>query len=150
MKKKPEKKRAHNRAEVFLAAYRVTCSIGKAAAAAGIERGMHYRRLKSDPAYKAAFEEAHEIAIQALEDEAVRRAHEGVKKPLVYQGQFTYAEYDEETRKPIGEPLAIREYSDSLLMFLLRGARPEKYRERHTVSGENGGPIEATLTVKFV
>lgn len=142
-------KRVHNRAKVFLAAYRATCSITKAAEAADMERGMHYRWLEDDPQYKADFETAKEEAFQSLQDEAVRRAHEGIRKPLVYQGQFTYASYTKKG-KGIGPPLAIQEYSDSLLMFLMRGMKPEMYRERFEHTGKDGGPIEGNITINFV
>jgi hypothetical protein len=39
---------------------------------AGIDRGTHYDWLQKDPVYRAKFERAQEVAIQALEDEAVR------------------------------------------------------------------------------
>src|SRR5215468_7479743 len=58
---------------------------------------------------------------EILEDEAIRRAVEGVPKGVHYQGQ----ECGTETV-----------YSDGILMFLLRGANPEKYRERTGVSGK--------------
>jgi hypothetical protein len=62
-----------------------------------------------------------------LEQEARRRAHDGVRKP-VYQGG-----------KRVGY---IQEYSDTLLIFLLKGLRPEKYRERFEHSGAGGGPLQ--------
>jgi hypothetical protein len=54
-----------------------------------------------------------EEAIGGLEDEAVRRAYEGWLKPVFYQGR---------------QCGAVRRYSDKLLMFLLKGWRPERYR----------------------
>lgn len=143
-------RRVHNRSQLFLAAYRATCSITKAAEAAGIERGMHYRWLESDPEYKAEFEKLKEEAFGVLMDECVRRAVEGVKKPLVYQGQFTYASYNKKTGKGIGEPLCVREYSDSNLQFLMRGMKPEMFRERFEHTGKDGGPIEGAVTITFV
>lgn len=35
-----------------------------------------------------------------------------------------------------------RKMSDTLLIFLLKAHRPEKYRDRYEVSGPNGGPIQ--------
>jgi hypothetical protein len=92
---------------------------------------MHYRWLKEDQQYAAEFAAAREEAAQALEDEAVRRANEGTLKPIFYKG------------KPAG---VVREYSDPLLMFLLKGFRPERFRDRGSVelSGPNGGPIPLT------
>lgn len=35
-----------------------------------------------------------------------------------------------------------RKDSDTLLIFLLKAHRPEKYRERYEIGGPNGGPIQ--------
>jgi hypothetical protein len=100
--------------------------------------------MVEDPAYKAAFEAAHQIAIAVLEDEAIRRAVEGVEEPVVYKGEFSFLPkvdengvviLDEEGRPIRGKPLTVRKYSDQLLQFLLRGAKPEKYRERFQHDG---------------
>lgn len=124
-----------NRAHIFLRCYAETGSVTRAAAAAKIHRSIHYRRMGADEKYKAAFQAAQRIAVEVLEDEAVRRAVEGVDEPVVFQGAFSYPSgRDEKTGQyiaPSKSPLAIRKYSDSLLQFLLRGAKPEKYRERH-------------------
>ena len=110
----------------FLKAYATVCQVTLAARMAGIDRGTHYDWLQKDPEYRAKFERAQEVAIQALEDEAVRRAYEGVERP-VYQG---------------GEKVGvIREYSDTLLIFLLKGLRPAKYRERYDVVVEAGDSL---------
>jgi hypothetical protein len=101
----------------FLAAFRKCGNITAAAEKAGLaDRRQHYRWLKSDARYAAAFAEAEEEAVDALELEARRRAQIGWDEPVYHGG------------KPVG---SIRRYSDSLLMFLLKAARPEKYRERH-------------------
>ena len=60
---------------------------------------------------------------------ARRRAAEGTLKP-VYQGG-----------KLVGE---IREFSDTLLIFLLKGKRPEVYREN--VKVEHSGKIAHDVT----
>ena len=69
-----------------------------------------------------------------LEDEAVRRAKDGVERP-VYQGG-----------KLVGH---VQEYSDTLLIFLLKGARPEKYRDRvqRELSGPGGQTIQLITSV---
>lgn len=131
-----------NRSSIFLRCYRETGSVTKAAEAADISRSIHYRRLANDPKYAAAFAEAHEEAIAVLEDEAIRRAVEGVDEPVVYKGSFQWTNMDDDGN-PVGKPLCIRKYSDSLLQFLLRGARPEKYRERFS------GEIASTVSHKF-
>lgn len=83
---------------------------------ATVGRSSHYRWLEESPSYREAFELAKEDAAEILEAEAYRRAVEGVEKPTGwYKGQ------------PGGY---VREYSDLLLIFLLKGVRPEKYKDR--------------------
>ena len=133
----------------FLAAFRASASITKAAKAAKITRHLHYDWLADDPEYAAAFDAAKEDAAQTLEDEAVRRAHAGVDEPVIYQGGLCY-EWDEVIDKDTGEvtrkrktkPLSTRKFSDVLLMFLLKGFRPEKYRDN--------SKVEITGTVDIV
>jgi hypothetical protein len=129
-----------NRSHIFLKAYAETGSVTRAAKAARIDRVMHYRRLKSDPAYAEAFAAAQDMAVAVMEDEALRRAVEGFEEPVTFKGQPSWEVVrdkngnpvtDPETGEPKIRPVTVRKYSDSLLQFLLRGAKPEKYRERH-------------------
>lgn len=126
---------AHNklatkrRQAAFLEAYRLCGAIYHAAKRIGISPSNHYAWLRSDDNYRQQFEGAIEEAIESLESEALRRARDGVPRP-VYQGG-----------KQVGE---IRDYSDVLLIFLLKGLRPEKYRERQEIQQTvtHGGPVE--------
>jgi hypothetical protein len=149
--------------KAFLAAFKVSANLSKAAAAVGIERGMHYRWLKEDPWYIEEFERAKEEAAQSLEDEAVRRAHEGVLSPIVYHGRVCYESVpvlgddgeplkDEESGDPVTRavPLMKREYSDTLLLALLKAHLPKKYRDSVAHVGADGGPLAADVTVRFV
>ncbi len=121
---------AQTNVRAFLAAYRQTASITKAAAAAKIDRTMHYRWFRASPQYREAFERASDEAAQLLEDEAVRRATEGVLEPVFYQGIKCGA---------------VRRYSDGLMQFLLRGFRPQKYSSRAEITGPGGGPLEISV-----
>ncbi len=94
-----------------------------AAAAAGAARGSFYNWRYEDPQFADDWDRALAEGIALLEDEAIRRARDGVTIPVFYGG------------KEVG---AIRRPSDALLMFLLRAHRPERYRERPWVAG--GGP----------
>ncbi|HTR37147.1 MAG TPA: hypothetical protein VMH80_14680 [Bryobacteraceae bacterium] len=106
----------------FLEAFAVCCSVQKAARWAGVHRQTHYDWLDEDPTYPARFEEARRRAGQTLEDEAVRRAVEGVRRPVLYRGKQVYIQ---------GEPQYEVEYSDQLLIRLLEAMNPEKYRHHH-------------------
>jgi len=120
----------HNKKPAFLAAYAECGTITQAAEIAGIDRVTHYRWLKDDPEYAKAFEEAHEKSVERLEQEARRRAVEGWEEPVFHKG------------KVVGK---VRKYSDTLLIFLLKGAAPDKYRER--VQTEHTGRIDSNMTV---
>lgn len=120
----------HAKKRAFLAAYAECGTITQAAEIANIDRCTHYEWIKTDPIYAKAFEVAHQKSIERLEQEARRRAVEGVEEP-VYQGG-----------KKVG---VVRKYSDTLLIFLLKGAAPDKYRER--VQTEHTGRIDSNMTV---
>jgi hypothetical protein len=92
---------------------------------AGVTWRTHYNWMK-DPEYAVAFEEARKMAGDFLEEEAIRRAREGVMRPVHYKG----AHVDD-----------VPEFSDTLLIFLLKGAKPERYKERTEHSGEVGHQV---------
>jgi hypothetical protein len=122
----------------FLAAYASTGNITAAAKASGVHRSQHYDWLSLDPEYAIAFAAAHDEAADLLELEARRRALEGVQKPVIYQGELSFLPklaggqvVTDDVGRPIlsDVPLTIREYSDTLLIFLMKGARPQVYRD---------------------
>ncbi|HHW41269.1 MAG TPA: hypothetical protein GXX19_08995 [Syntrophomonadaceae bacterium] len=121
------KKRLSAKQRAFLAAYAETGNITRAAELSKTARVMHYTWLEKSEAYRQAFAEAEEMAADRLEQEARRRAIEGVQKPVFHKGQVCGT---------------VTEYSDTLLIFLLKGARPEKYKERSNVELENGASGE--------
>lgn len=107
---------AYPRKRAFLAAFQETGNVRQASRGARVGRSTHYRWLSDDPAYREAVQIAKEVAADRLEDEAMRRAVDGVVKPVGwYKG------------KPGGY---VREYSDKLLIFLLKRLRPDKYAGR--------------------
>jgi hypothetical protein len=88
---------------------------------ARVSRSSHYRWLDESETYRGLFARAMQQVVDALEDECTRRAVDGVTKGIYFQGDRVATE---------------RVYSDGLMMFLLRGAAPEKYRERTELKGE--------------
>lgn len=90
-------------------------SIRKAAERAGISTSSHYTWLEKQDNYRAAFELAYQKSTEVLEGEAIRRAF-GFEKPIVYRGKVTGY---------------VQEYSDNLLMFLLKKRDPS-YRDNYT------------------
>lgn len=101
--------------DAFLAAFAECGNLSEAARIADITRRMHYHWMRDDEEYAHAYAEALEEAADRLESEARRRAVDGVDEPV---GWF---------RGEAGG--VIRRYSDTLLIFLLKGVRPHKYRD---------------------
>lgn len=155
MKLTPEKLTA------FCAALAETGIVRRAVAAIGMTRQQVYQWRRDMPDFAADWDEALKIGITALEDEAHRRAFEGVDEPLVHQGQFTYLREDERdedgnlvldeaTQQPRqrvrrdkdGQPMVatIKKSSDVLTIFLLKAHNPEKYRDNSKV--ELSGSLE--------
>lgn len=97
-----------------------------------IPRRNVYEWRNQDPKFADQLETAIQRGADALESECVRRAFTGTLKP-VFQG---------------GERVGtIREFSDVLAIFLLKGAKPDKYRERRELSGPNGAPLTSPIVI---
>jgi len=118
---KSKKNESFLKKRAFIAAYRTTASVHAAGRAAKIRPELHYQWLKSDAVYRLAWETVQDQAAQTLEDEAVRRAVEGVKRVRTHQG------------RPIKigrKTLYDTEYDSQLMTLLLKRYRPALYRER--------------------
>ena len=109
------------RRQTFLRALAETGNVSAAVKEAGTSRSRAYDARKHDPSFARAWEEAEETAAEALEAEARRRAVDGVLEPLVSCGKVV--------RGDDGQQIAIRRYSDPLLLALLRSHHPPR-RER--------------------
>lgn len=122
----------HHKKGAFLAAFSRLGNIRRACDVATVDRQSHYNWLRDDPEYARAFETAKLDACDRLEAEARRRAVRGTVRPVFHQGV---------------QCGGIREYSDTLLIFLLKGALPEKYSDRHKteISGAHGGAVRIEM-----
>lgn len=98
----------------FLKALADGASQSAAAAAAGVSRRTPYKWRDTDAAFAEDWDEAEATGTDRIEDAAMRRAVDGVKRPVFQQG------------KCVGH---VTEYSDHLTAILLKGRRPEKFRE---------------------
>lgn len=122
------------RRKAFLAAYRTCGTLYHASVASGVSVSQHYVWLQNDPEYTEQFERAREEAGELLEREARRRALEGVLRFKFHNGKPVV---DPRT----GQPYCELEYSDLLMIFLLKGVFPEKYRERQAIEVKNTTPL---------
>lgn len=119
----------------FLEALAQTCSVLRACEIAEVSRAAVYKWRDADAEFAKQWELARARGADALEDEAVRRAYEGIEEPIFHQGRCVDT---------------VHRYSDTLLIFLLKGAKPEKYREnsRLELTGKDGGPVQVNETEK--
>lgn len=103
-------------------------NVSAAARKAKVPRSTAYDWYAADEAFAKAWDEAVDIAIDSLEQEAWRRARDGTLKPVFQKGM------------KVGQ---VREYSDQLMVTLLKAHKPEKYRERSSteLSGPGGQPL---------
>ena len=103
------------RQELFLREYARVGIVSHAAVVAGIHRSTYYDWYNSGEEFRELAIDAKKAAIDAMEYEAWRRATQGTTKPVYYQGR---------------EVGGIQEYSDNLLMFLLKANDPDKFKDR--------------------
>ncbi len=131
---KPDSAAFERRVE-FLEHLANTGRVAESARAAGFKNSMYVNMLrKKDP----VFAEAWDMAIQSwkdeLEGEAIRRAQDGVKKAIYFQGRHVMDKDD--------NPAYEVTYSDSLMVHLLKAFIPERHGDKskveHTVTGKVG------------
>lgn len=110
--------------DAFLAALAERGTVKDACRAVGISRSTAYEERQRNEKFAVAWHDVNEAFVEALEREAFRRAVKGVERPVVSSGRL------------LG---TVTEYSDPLLIFLLKAMRPEMYRDRvHVVHVPSG------------
>lgn len=123
--------------KAMLNAYANCGTVTHAADAAGISDRMHRYWLDEnsdqyDPDYEKAFERAEKMSLDLLVKAARKRAVEGVREPVYYQGEC------------VGHKLR---YSDTLLMFLAKSIDPEKFAEHKKVEQETTEKKNVTISL---
>lgn len=150
--------------DLFFAELEKHGQITRAARIASLDRASIYELRASNPEFNTRWVAALDTYADTLEAAAHQRAVEGTKKPITYQGQFTY----EYKRGPTGEPIKdangnfvldldeygqpkvayVREYSDTLLALMLKAKRKREYGDASKIelTGADGGPVEIEET----
>jgi len=121
----------------FLDLYVQTGHFQKTCEIIGLVPRTVYNWKKSDPQFMEDFETADKLALQLLEDEAFRRATYGTEKAVFQQGKL------------VGYT---REYSDTLMIVLLKARAPHKYKERFSgeLTGADGKPLMPEVKILHV
>lgn len=117
--------------EAFLLALMEYPSIKNACEMSGLTYAQVAKLRRDSEDFAAALDEARRMGMDHLEDAAVQRAVRGVEKPVFYQGT---------------ECGTVTEYSDTLLMFLLKAERPDKYREPKASDKQDEAEVHVHIT----
>jgi hypothetical protein len=119
----PKKQAGHFRTEkwkrIFIEELARSGNVLLSSRKAGVNRATVYVARKDDPAFADQWDDAIDEAVDLLEAVARGRAVNGTEKP-VYRGGVQVG--------------TIREYSDTLLMFLLKAHRPERFRDSYDLA----------------
>lgn len=100
---------------MFLSALEAGYLVREAAATCGVSVATLYDYRKADAEFREAWQEAYMAGGDALALEARRRAVDGTVKPVFHQGEICGG---------------IREYSDTLLIMLMKARNPFLYCDR--------------------
>ncbi len=114
----------------FLEAVTAGASVKDAVRHAGVGLDKVYKLRKADVDFRREWNQAADVGTKMLEQEATRRAYHGVEKPVFHKGEVCGT---------------VREYSDTLLIFLLKGRKPEVYRD--SVREGDTKPTAVNITV---
>lgn len=112
------------KAQKFFAVLADTGNVSRACTAVGMSRSGAYNLRSGDEYFSRLWDEALEVFTDNLEEEAFKRAFEGWDEPVFYKGKQCGAK---------------RRKSDRLMEFLLRGNRPEKYKDRAEIQQHHSG-----------
>jgi hypothetical protein len=104
--------------------------VTRAARDTGVARSTVYHAREHDEAFATAWGDIAEMTLERMEAEAIRRAVDGVDRAVYYQGMEVGLE---------------RQYSDTLLIFLLKAGRPDKYRENINI--RHAGELRVSVPV---
>jgi hypothetical protein len=98
-----------------------TASVSTACEKTGLRRSSVYWLRNNDPAFAARWTEALDLGVEQLQDNAMKRAIDGVERPVWRGGE------------KVG---SVTHYDNRLLQFLLKAHRPQVYdRPRNAAPG---------------
>ena len=124
--------------QCFLAMLSKTGNTAKACESSGMTRRQVMTLRERDRAFDRAYDDAMNDAADLLEAEAWRRALEGTPQAVRKAGK--------RAKDAAAEPVGARRYSDPLLMMLLRGCRPEKFR----MHGRTSMPADPMIGIREI
>lgn len=116
--------------DLFLEGVCRTNNVTQVCAEMNVSRMMIYAMKAQDPVFRQRLYDAQTIGIDSWEDAAATRAFNGVDRKVFHQG----IQID-----------TVKDYSDSIAITMLRGAKPERYATRTDNTTVVGGSIGVNL-----
>lgn len=105
-----------------------TGNVSHACRLAKASRRAIYKRVRTDEAFRDAFEEAKFTGWCGLEDDTLNLARNGYEEPITSRNRETGETEIIDTK---------RRHYPALNIFLLKSHNPERYRERFEIEGKN-------------
>ena len=109
----------------FLAAFERSANVTESCKAAGIDRSTFYDWLEKYEIFSLLYNQAKEIANDAIRAEIFRRGHDGYTEQVLVGGKVQ----------------TVHKYSDTLLIFLAKSRMPE-FREKQSLEVTTPGSVE--------
>lgn len=126
----------------FLDAFATSANLRAACKVAGVSRTTVYGWQEHDEAFSFRYQQAEADANDVIRAAIYNRAVTGVDKPLHYQGRIVQREVIGPDGKRRLVDATVREYSDTLLIFLAKARMPE-FRDRQHV--EHSGSLDVNV-----
>lgn len=114
----------------YIEALRATGLEATARGIAQVSRRQVLDAMESDAEFAEAVKDAMAKWADKLEEEAYRRGVTGIEKGIYYQGVKTDTEM---------------QYSDTLLVTMLKAKRGDEYGDKRQITGANGEPLTVNI-----
>ena len=101
--------------DAFFTILAETGSVSTAAEKVGLQRSTVYQLRRRNKAFAARWDEALDMGLDRLQDDAMTRATVGVERPVFRNGR---------------KIASVQQFDNRLLQFLLKAHRPETYSDR--------------------
>jgi hypothetical protein len=111
----------------FLEAFANNANMRAACKAAGVDRNTVYAWQEHDEAFSFRFKQAEADANDVIRAAIYQRGLQGIDKPLHWQGRMVMEDVPDPRHpgKMIRRRVTVKDYSDTLLIFLAKSRMPE-------------------------
>ena len=124
-----------NGRERFLSEMRANANLSRACDRAGVTRQQAFELRNTDPEFLAGWDDAEAGAFDDLEEEVLRRARDGVNKPVYFGGKVCGS---------------VRSYNDALALEILKLRRERLNARRDDPSASSEDDTERVNPIELI